>query len=262
MEVVGINVPDEYLDAVGYIHSYESCALVDGPGVRYALFLQGCKMRCKYCHNPETWSFSGGEEKTARNVWQRLRSYKNYWRDNGGITVSGGEPLLQIDFLIGLFAQAKKEGVHTCVDTAGEPFNTEDLDLKKLDLLMSLTDLVLLDIKEIDSQKHKELCGYPNENILDFGRYLSKNGKKLWVRRVLVPGLTDNEEGLKKTDEYIKSLGEAVRRVEVLPYHTFGLIKWQNLGIKYPLEGYHIPKPEEVKKAEEILDIMSYPDHA
>ena len=151
---------------LGYVHSVETFGLVDGPGVRYVLFLQGCRMRCRYCHNPETWAFSQENAQTPREAFDAAYRYHNYWKNNGGLTVSGGEPLLQIDFLTELFRLAKQKGVHTALDTCGQPFTAEGPFYEKFRALMQYTDLVLLDIKEWDSARHKALTGHPNENIL------------------------------------------------------------------------------------------------
>ena len=230
----------------GRVNSLETFGLVDGPGVRFVVFLQGCKMRCKYCHNPETWNLSGGEEWTAENLYNHAKRYKTYWRNNGGITVSGGEPLLQKEFVTELFTLAQKDGIHTALDTSGQPFS-ESEDFEKL---MSVTDLVILDLKEWNSEKHKALTGFGNENILAFARWLSDNHKKIWIRHVLVPELTD--DSLKEMHDFISSL-KTVEKVEILPYHTFGLAKWEKLGIAYPLENAKIPTAEQIKNAEDIL---------
>lgn len=239
----------------GRIHSVETFGLVDGPGVRYVVFLQGCRMRCKYCHNPETWKLDEGEEKTAQEIFAKAYRYKSYWKDNGGLTVSGGEPLLQIDFLTELFTLAKEKGIHTTLDTSANPFDPDSPEfMDKFEKLMEVTDLVMLDIKEIDPEKHKALTGQTNENILALADWLSDHGKAMWIRHVLVPDLTDDEEGLQalraKLDQWTN-----VERVEILPYHTLGLFKWENLGIAYPLEGVRTPTQEEVERAEKILGI-------
>lgn len=239
---------------IGRIHSLESFGSVDGPGVRFVVFLQGCRMRCKFCHNPESWSIDKGEPWTAEALFQRAYRYRNYWGKNGGITVCGGEPLLQVDFLIEFFQLAKEKNVHTVIDTAGNPFTTEEPWISKFAELMKLTDLFLLDIKEIDSARHKSLTGHGNENILEMARYLSDHGKDMWIRHVLVPNLTDDEEGLKELDRFISTL-KTVKRVEILPYHTMGVFKYDRLGIKYPLEGVPTPTEEEVKRAEKLLHI-------
>lgn len=240
----------------GYVHSLETFGLVDGPGVRFVVFLQGCSLRCQFCHNPETWH-SGGEEWTAEKLWQRAFRYKQYWKSNGGVTVSGGEPLLQIDFLTEFFKLAKKAGVHTALDTAGEPFTTEPEWLEKFKILTEYTDLVLLDLKLMDEEGHKALTGKTNQNILEMARWLSENGTKMWIRHVLVPGVTDDEADLQKMYEFISTL-KTVERVEVLPYHTLGLAKWVSMGIKYPLDGVKVPTEEQIKRAEEILHTADF----
>ena len=169
---------------VGRIHSHETFGLVDGPGVRYVVFMQGCRMRCQYCHNPDTWKLSGGEEWTAEALFQKCWRYHTYWRNNGGITVSGGEPLLQIDFLIEFFKLAKQKGVNTTLDTAGNPFTLEEPFIGKFEELMQYTDLVMLDLKQTDAAAHKKLTGWDNGNILEMARWLSDHGKDMWIRRV------------------------------------------------------------------------------
>lgn len=238
----------------GKIHSIESFGSADGPGVRYIIFLKGCKMRCKYCHNPDTWGADGVTEETAEEVLKKAMRYKNYWKNNGGITVSGGEALLQIDFLIELFKLAKENNVHTTLDTSGNPFTREEPFFGKFNELMKYTDLYMLDIKHIDNEEHKKLTGQPNENILDMAKYLSENGKAMWIRHVLVPGYTDSEEQLTRLKEFIDSLG-TVDRVEILPYHTLGVFKWKELGIPYELEDVNPPTKEEVERAKRILGI-------
>lgn len=242
----------------GRIHSLETFGLVDGPGVRYVVFVQGCRMRCQYCHNPETWDMNGGKLWTPEALFERAYRYKPYWtrngKPNGGITVSGGEPLLQIDFLTEFFKLAKEKDVHTTVDTSGNPFTFDEPFISKFNELMKVTDLFMLDLKEIVDEKHKELTKWTNKNILDMAKYLSDNGKAMWIRHVLVPGVTDDEEGLKELNTFIKSL-KTVEKVEILPYHTLGLAKWEEMNVPYPLEGVNIPTAEEVKKAELLLDI-------
>lgn len=242
----------------GRVHSIETFGLVDGPGVRFIAFLQGCRMRCKYCHNPETWSMEGGVMYTPKALFDKAYRYKPYWmrngQMNGGITVSGGEPLLQIDFVIEFFKLAKEKGVHTTIDTAGNPFTLEEPFISKFNELMEVTDLFMLDIKDINEEKHKELTKWTNSNILEMAKYLSDHGKSMWIRHVLVPGLTDDEGDLIKTKEFIDSL-KTVERVEILPYHTLGLGKWDNLNIDYPLKEAVPPTREEVEKAEKILGI-------
>ena len=242
----------------GRIHSFESFALVDGPGVRCAVFLYGCALRCKFCHNPDTWcpsSISQTKEMTARELFDKAIRYKPYWKNNGGLTVSGGEPLLQIDFLTELFTLAKEKGIHTTLDTSANPFDPDSAEfMEKFEKLMEVTDLVMLDIKEMDPEKHKALTGQTNENILALADWLNEHGKPMWIRHVLVPELTDDEAGLQALREKLDQWSN-VERVEILPYHTLGLFKWQNLGIDYPLEGVRTPTQEEVEKAEKILGI-------
>ncbi len=236
----------------------ETFGLVDGPGVRYVVFLQGCRMRCQYCHNPETWEMDKGTLYTPEELFAKAYRYKPYWmrggKLNGGITVSGGEPLLQIEFLTEFFRLAKAKGIHTTVDTAGNPFTMEEPFISKFNELMEVTDLFMLDLKEINDEKHKALTKWTNQNILEMAKYLSDHGKSMWIRHVLVPGLTDDEEGLKELNDFIKQL-KTVDRVEILPYHTLGEVKWEEMQIPYPLEGVRIPTPDEVKKAELLLDI-------
>ena len=245
-------------DLIGRIHSLESFGSVDGPGVRFVVFLQGCALRCTYCHNPETWA-DGGEEWTPEQLFQRVYRYRNYWGRKGGITVSGGEPLRQMDFVTKFFQLARAKGVHTALDTAGEPFRPDDpAYLAKFDTLMQSTSLVILDLKEIDPEKHRRLTGKDNANILAMARHISELGVPLWIRHVLVPGLTDGEEGLRRTADFIHSL-KTVQRVEVLPYHTLGLFKWQKLGISYPLPDAVPPTAEQIRRAEELLEVAKYP---
>lgn len=240
----------------GYVHSLESFGLVDGPGVRFVVFLQGCAMRCKFCHNPETWH-SGGEQWTAEKLYEKVYRYRKYWKNNGGITVSGGEPLLQIDFVTEFFHLAKKDGVHTALDTSGQPFSDNSVWMEKFKELMSVTDLVILDLKEMDGERHKALTGYENSNILKMAQWLSDNGNSMWIRHVLVPGLTDDANELEKMHKFISGL-KTVERVEILPYHTLGVFKWQNMGMKYPLENVPTPTKEQVEIAEKILHTADY----
>ena len=240
----------------GYIHSTESFGSVDGPGVRFIIFVSGCPMRCQFCHNPDTWTMKDADWQTADEVLKKALRYKNYWGEKGGITVSGGEPLLQIDFLIELFRKAKKNGVHTTLDTSGNPFTREEPYFSKFNELMKYTDLFMLDIKHIDDEEHKKLTGQTNKNILDMAQYLSKNGKKMWIRHVLVPGITTDERYLKQLREFIDTL-KTVDRVEVLPYHTLGVFKWKELGIPYQLEGVEPPTKEQIECAKRILNYQN-----
>ena len=240
----------------GFVHSMETFGLVDGPGVRFVVFLQGCRMRCRYCHNPETWKLEGGTPWTADKLFSHVYRYKSYWnkkgQPNGGITVSGGEPLLQIDFLIEFFRQAKAAGVHTTLDTSANPYTEKEPFYSKWLELMKYTDLVLLDIKQIDEEEHIKLTGQSNKNILAMARKLSDMGKTMWIRHVLVPGGSDKDEYLHRLADFIHTL-KTVERVEVLPYHTLGVFKWEQLGIPYPLEGVRPPSEERINNAREIL---------
>ena len=228
----------EKKQVLGYVHSTESFGAVDGPGIRFVVFLQGCKMRCKYCHNPETWNLVTDysklysdetsdaereelekkieentkllkdkgvkiEARTPEDLLKQALRYKPYWKNGGGITVSGGEALLQMDFLIEFFKLAKAEGIHTTIDTAGNPFTREEPFFSKFNELMNLTDLFLLDIKQINDDKHRDLTGFSNSNILDLAQYLSDQGKHMWIRHVLVPTITTDEDDLRKTKEFI-----------------------------------------------------------
>lgn len=237
------------------VHSLESFGAADGPGVRYVVFLQGCRMRCRFCHNPDTWAADENRVFSADELLKKAMRYRGYWGTDGGITVSGGEPLLQIDFLTEFFRMAKAEGVHTVIDTAGQPFTREEPFFGKFRELMQYTDLLLLDIKEIDSRKHRLLTGWDNRNILDMADYLSEIKKPVWVRHVLVPGYSDCEEDLRKLRAFLDTL-ENVDRVEVLPYHTLGIFKWKSLGYDYPLEGVEPPKRERVENARKILGAL------
>ncbi len=239
----------------GIIHSIESFGSVDGPGVRYIVFLQGCRMRCRYCHNPDTWALNdkNSYEETPAETLKKAMRFKAYWKETGGITVSGGEALLQIDYVTELFRLAKEQGVHTTLDTSGNPFTREEPFFSKFNELLKYTDLVMLDIKHIDDEEHKKLTGHTNKNILDCARYLSDQGIKMWIRHVLVPGITDKDEYLIRTREFIDTL-KTVTKVEVLPYHTLGAYKWKELGIPYKLEGVEPPTEDRIQNAKKILE--------
>lgn len=233
---------------MGLVHSFETFTTVDGPGIRFILFLSNCPLRCKYCHNPDTWACKG-KEYSVDEIVNEILKYKNYYK-NGGVTISGGEPLLQIDFVIEIFKKLKKYNMHTAIDTSGITFNENQIE--KFDELNKYTDLYLLDIKEIDEKKHIKLTGKSNKNILEFAQYLSKNNKKVWIRHVIVPTINLDKDDLIKTKEFIDTLNN-VERVDVLPYHTLGVHKYKDLGLKYPLEGVRTPTSEEIKFAKEIL---------
>ncbi len=234
----------------GYIHSFESFGSVDGPGVRFVVFLNGCSMRCKYCHNPDTWEF-GGDTFSVAEVLQKALKYKSYWGGKGGITVSGGEPMLQMQFVTELFTEAKKKGVNTCLDTSGVAFNPDDT--AETDKLLDVTDLVMLDIKHIDDEKHKELTGHSNKNILAFARYLDSKKIPVWIRHVVVPGITFDEKYLELLGEFIGTLSN-VEKIETLPYHSLAIPKYDKLGIDYPLRDTPNATKEQAARAKEIIE--------
>ena len=237
---------------IGHIHSTESFGAADGPGVRFIVFMQGCHMRCRYCHNPDTWKMDGGDEVTADEILKRALRFKPYWGKDGGITISGGEPLLQIDFVIELFKKAKELGINTCIDTAGNPFTKEEPFFSKFEELMKYTDLLLLDLKEINPTRHKYLTGFDNSNIIEMAKYLSEINKPVWIRHVLVPEHSDFDEDLDALGDFIDTLSN-VDRVEILPYHTLGKFKWENLGIPYTLESISPPSAERIENAKQRI---------
>ncbi len=228
---------------LGYLHSTESFGTVDGPGIRYVLFLQGCPLRCRYCHNPDTWSLHGGKAVTAKEILTEYRKNRAFY-SRGGITASGGEPLVQIDFLVDLFTKAKADGIHTCLDTSGITFDADDEEgMKKMDALTAVTDLVMLDIKHIDPEKHRALTGWDNAPVLAFARYLEKKEIPLWVRHTVVPTFTDGPDELCALGEWIGRLTN-LKALDVLPYHTMGVGKYRELGIPYTLNDL-LPLPKE-----------------
>lgn len=233
----------------GYIHSVESFGTVDGPGIRLVVFFQGCPMRCLYCHNPDTWEIGKGTPITADEILKKYDSVKAFLK-NGGITVTGGEPLIQIDFVTELFKKAKAKGIHTCIDTSGITFNRDDTE--KFDTLMSVTDLVMLDIKHIDDTEHKKLTSHSNKNILEFAEYTAKKNVPLWIRHVIVPDITYNEEYLYKLGRFIGQL-KNVKALDVLPYHDMGKAKYKALGLEYPLGDTKPMTKEDAIKAREII---------
>jgi len=233
----------------GYIHSTESFGTVDGPGIRFVIFMQGCPMRCLYCHNPDTWETGIGNKITADELISQFLKNKSFYT-SGGITVTGGEPLLQIDFVTELFRKAKEENIHTCLDTSGITFNENNIE--KFTLLIKYTDLVMLDIKHIDSDKHKEITGHGNENILAFAQFLGKHNIPVWIRHIVVEGITDSRDDLIRLGEYIGKFSN-LKALDVLPYHTMGVHKYKELGIKYPLEGVPALSKEAAAKAKSFI---------
>lgn len=236
----------------GLVHSTESFGTVDGPGIRFVVFLQGCPLRCLYCHNPDTWDKHKGTETTAEEILEQYNKNREFYK-RGGITVTGGEPLLQLDFVTELFKKAKQQDIHTCLDTSGIVFNKSNAELvTSFDELIKYTDLVMLDIKHIDPQKHKVLTGADNRNVLDFAEYLSDNGTPLWVRHVVVKGYTDNRDDLKRLGRYLAHL-KNLKALDVLPYHTMGVSKYGELGIDYPLEGVEALSVQQAVKAKSYI---------
>ena len=231
------------------VHSIETFGTVDGPGIRFVVFLQGCHLQCQYCHNRDTWDMNEGSYMGVDELIEQIQKYKPYIMPNGGVTVTGGEPLLQPHFIVSLFRKLKKLGIHTAIDTSGMVPLTDIIKEA-----LALTDLVLLDIKHIDSEKCKDLVGFGNEKELAFAEYLSKNNIPLWIRQVLIPGYTDDEKDLTKLKDWIASL-KTVQKVELLPYHNLGKYKWEALGQDYPLEDVLVPTSEDIDRAKQILGI-------
>ena len=232
------------------IHSIESFGTVDGPGLRFVIFMQGCALKCKYCHNRDTWDINSGTLVSAEALIEKIERYKAYiLPSGGGVTVTGGEPLLQAKFLITLFKELKKLNIPTAIDTSGMVDLTNDIKE-----LLNLTDLVLLDIKHINDEKCKELVGHSNKQELEFAKYLSDNNIPVWIRQVIVPGITDNEEDLLELKEFINSL-KNVKNIELLPYHELGKSKWENLGLNYELEGVPSATKEDIERVKKVLGL-------
>jgi len=236
----------------GFIHSTESFGTVDGPGVRFVIFTQGCPMRCKYCHNPDTWEMNVGGKRSAESLIEEFERNRTFYK-NGGITVTGGEAMMQIDFLLELFTLAKEKDIHTCLDTSGIAYHPGKSDYNdKLDKLMEVTDLVMLDIKHIDREAHKELTGQDNAGILAFAHYLAEKEIPVWIRHVVVPGITDDPGALTRLGQFIAGLSN-VKALDVLPYHVLGVVKYKNLGIDYPLEGLEAATQQQAIDAKMII---------
>lgn len=236
----------------GFIHSTESFGTVDGPGVRFVIFFQGCPMRCKYCHNPDTWQVGQGIKRSAESLIREFERNREFY-SKGGITVTGGEALLQIDFLLELFTLARKKQIHTCLDTSGITYRPVESDYnRKLDALMEVTDLVMLDIKHIDPQGHKELTGHDVAPVLEFARYLERKNIPVWIRHVVVPDITDDAGELTRLGQFLGTLRN-VKALDVLPYHTLGVSKYRQLDIPYPLEGVEPATKEQAAKARRII---------
>lgn len=237
---------------VGRVHSLESFGTVDGPGARYVVFLQGCPLRCQYCHNPDTWDYAGGKDMTAEEILAEYDKVKSFLK-NGGITVTGGEPLMQIEFVIDLMQKAKQKGIHTCIDTSGITFVKDQPKIvERFDALLSCTDLFLLDLKHIQNDAHKRLTGASNENILEFANYLSERGKDVWIRHVVVPGITYEEDALKELGYFLGGL-KNIKALDVLPYHTMGVVKYESMGLEYPLADVKALEKEEAVNARNMI---------
>lgn len=231
----------------GYIHSIETMGLVDGPGIRIVIFMQGCLLRCLFCHNPETWRKNSNKKMTSKQIVDEIRKYRSYIEIGGGVTFSGGEPLFQSEFLLEMLKMCKKAGIHTCIDTSGTGY-----DKKYLNDILKYTDLVILDIKAIKENKYKEMTGKNMSEFNYFKDILIKQNKKLWLRQVIVPSINDNEEYILKLKEYIKQF-KNVEKIELLPYHTMGIEKYKKLNIKYRLEDVPDMAKEKCKELEKLL---------
>ncbi len=243
-----------YKDIRGNIHSIETFGTVDGPGIRLVIFMQGCPMRCLYCHNPDTWDIDTNKQYSINDILIKYESIKEFLK-NGGITLSGGEPLMQTDFAAGLFKSSKLKGIHTALDTSGILFDKRNTD--KIDILMKYTDLVLLDIKHIDDKEHRKLTGFSNKNVLDFALYLSQKNIPVWIRHVVVPNITDNEKYLRELGKFLSGLNN-IKALDVLPYHNMAIEKYKKLNIEYPLkETAPLSKNEAIKARDIILSEMN-----
>lgn len=237
----------------GYIHSLESFGTVDGPGVRYVVFFQGCPMRCLYCHNPDTWHMEDGTPMDTAEILTKLERNRAFYA-TGGLTATGGEPLLQIDFLTELFTKAKEMGIHTCLDTSGILFREKDKDtMEKFQTLMRVTDLVMLDIKHMEDSRHQKLTGHSNANVFAFARFLETQKIPVWIRHVVVPGITNNKEELEMLGKYLSTLSN-VEKLEILPYHALAIPKYENLHMEYPLKGVPQLSRQEAKEAYAIVE--------
>lgn len=241
------------MQKLGNIHSIESCGTVDGPGIRFVVFFQGCPMRCAYCHNPDTWDFNVNKKMSVEEILKKYDGVKEFLR-NGGLTATGGEPMAQIDFLTMLFKAAKQKDIHTTLDTSGITFG--ETNIKKVDELMKYTDLVMLDIKHIDSEQHNKLTGHVNTNILNFARYLSDKKIPVWIRHVVVPNVTFNKTYLTQLGEFLSTL-DNIQALDVLPYHDMAIPKYENLGIEYSLKDIPpLTKEQAIEARNIILDSM------
>lgn len=233
----------------GNIHSIETCGTVDGPGIRFVIFMQGCPLRCQYCHNPDTWQTDTNKLMTVDEIMQKYDGVKEFVQ-SGGITVTGGEPLLQIDFVTELFKIAKSREIHTALDTSGITFNPENTE--NINNLLKYTNLVLLDIKHIDDAEHKKLTGASNKNILAFAQYLSEKQIPVWIRHVVVKDITLNEKYLKELGRFLKTM-KNIKALDILPYHNMAIPKYEALGINYPLKNTPPTTKEKAIWARDII---------
>lgn len=233
----------------GRIHSFESFGTVDGPGIRFIVFFQGCLMRCLYCHNRDTWDLKGGTEITVEELMKELVTYKHFIMPTGGVTASGGEAVLQADFVKEWFKACHAEGIHTCLDTNGYVRNYDET----IDELMAYTDLVMLDLKQLNDEIHQNLVGVPNKRVIDFARYLAKINKRTWIRYVVVPGWSDDDESAHQLGQFIQDM-DNIEKVEMLPYHRLGEHKWVTMGEKYMLDGVEPPSKESMERIKDIIE--------
>ena len=235
------------MELTGKLHSFESCGTVDGPGIRFIIFTQGCPLRCKYCHNPDTWDFKDTKyERSVEFTINEIKKYKPFFRNGGGLTITGGEPFVQLNYIEALLKRAKEEEIHTVVDTSGYIFND------RVKEVLEYVDLVLLDIKSIDPDIYKELTGVELENTLKFAEYLNDIRKPVWIRHVVVPGITDKKENLEKLADYVSKL-KNVEKIELLPFHQMGTHKWEEMNLEYPLKDVEEPTADEMKAARQIF---------
>ncbi len=238
------------MSTMGRIHSFETCGTVDGPGIRFIVFLQGCLMRCKYCHNRDTWDQTDGRDVSVDEIIQEVVTYRHFIKaSGGGVTASGGEAMLQPEFVRDFFLAAKNQGIHTCLDTNGHIRKHTDI----IDEVLDATDLVMLDLKQLNDEIHQDLVGVSNRRTLDFARYLHQRGQKTWIRYVVVPGYSDDEDSAHRLGEFIKGM-DNIEKVEMLPYHQLGEHKWETLGYEYELKEVGVPPQETMEKLKSILE--------
>lgn len=237
------------MSAIGRIHSFESCGTVDGPGIRFIVFMQGCLMRCKYCHNRDTWDTHGGKEVTVDEIMKDVLAYRHFiTASGGGITASGGEAMLQPEFVRDFFQAAQAKGIHTCLDTNGYIRKHTPV----IDEVLDATDLVMLDLKQLNDEVHEDLVGVSNRRTLDFANYLHKIGQKTWIRYVVVPGYTDDDDSAHRLGQFIKGM-DNIEKVELLPYHQLGEHKWEALGYEYELKDVGTPSKEMMDNVKNII---------